>query len=68
MSGIGSSLNASKDVGVGVTDFVFTCGSEPVMDTMCTAVVVSARTGRMLDGDSDRGDRSFDLCYVGETR
>ena len=28
---MGSSLNASKDIGMGVTDFALTCGSEPVV-------------------------------------
>ena len=37
---------------MGVTDLVFTCGSEPVLDA-CAAVVGSARTGRALDAGSD---------------
>ena len=34
---------------MGVTDFVLTCGSEPVVGAVCTAVVGFARTGRALD-------------------
>ena len=45
-SGMGSSLNASKDIGIGVTDFALTCESEPEMDAVCAAVVGSDRTGR----------------------
>ena len=49
---------------VGVTDLAFTCGSEPVVDAVCTAVVGSARTGRVLNAGSDREDRSSDVCYT----
>ena len=31
LSGMGSSLNASKDIGLGVTDLALTCESEPVV-------------------------------------
>ena len=66
-SGMGSSLEASKDIGNGVTDFALTCGSETVVDAVCTAVVGSARTGRVHVAGSDRKDRSSDVCYVGDT-
>ena len=59
-----SALNASKDIGVGVTDLVLNCESEPVMDAVCAAVVGSARAGRVLDAGSDREDRSSDVCFV----
>ena len=62
------SLNASKDIGMGVTHFALTCGSEPVVDAVCFAVVGCARTGRVFDAGSDREDRSSDGCYVGDTR
>ena len=69
LSGMGYSLNASKDIFMGVTNFALTCGSDPVMDTVCIAVVVgSARTGRVLDAGSDREVRSPDVCHVGDTR
>ena len=68
VSEMGSSLNASKDIGMGGTDFALTCGPEPVMDAVCTAVVRSARTGRVLDAGSDREDRSSHVCHVGDTR
>ena len=53
---------------MGVTDLALDCGSEPVMDAVCTAVVVTARTGPVLEAGSDREDRSSDVCYVGDTR
>ena len=62
------SFNASKDIGVGVTDLALTSGSEPEVDAVYSAVVGSARTGRVLDASSAREDRSFDVCYVGDTR
>ena len=68
LGGMGSSLNASKDFDVEVSDLALTCGSEPVMDTVCTGVVGSARTGRELDAGSAREDRSSDVCYAGDTR
>ena len=68
LAGTGSSLNASNDIGMGVTDFAPICNSELVMDTVCTAVVGSERTCRVLDAGSDREDRSSDVCYVGDTR
>ena len=68
LSETGSALNTSKDIGMGVTDFALTCGSEPVVDAVCTAVVGSARTGRVLDAASDREDRSSEVCYAGDTR
>ena len=48
LSGMGSLFDASKDIGMGVTDLAFACGPEPVVDEVCTAVVGSARTGRVL--------------------
>ena len=51
---------------MGVTDFAPTCGSEPVVDGVCTAVVGLARTGRALDAGSGREDKSSDVCCVGE--
>ena len=68
LSGMGSSLFASKDIGMGGTDLALTCGSEPEVDAVCTAVVGSSCTGRVLDAGSDREDRSFDVCHVGDTR
>ena len=62
------SLNASKDIGMGVTDFALACGPEPVVVGVCTAVDGSARTGRVLDAGSAREDRSSDVCDVGDTR
>ena len=62
------SLNAPKDIGLGVTDLALACGLEPLMDAVCTAVVGSARTGPELDAGSDREDRSSDVCYVGDKR
>ena len=53
---------------MGVTVFALTCGPEPVMDAVCTAVVGSARTCRVLDAGSDHEDKSSDVCYVGDTR
>ena len=53
---------------MGVTDLALNCGSVPAMDVVCTAVVGSARTGRVLDAGSDREDRSSDVCYVGDTQ
>ena len=66
-SGMGSSLNASKDIGMGVIDLAPICESEPVMDTVCAAVAGLARA-RVLDAGSDREDRSSDVCHVGDTR
>ena len=57
LSGMGFSLDASKDIGMGVTDLAPICESEPVMDTVCIAVVAG----------SDREDRPSDVCYVGDT-
>ena len=64
---MGSSLNASKDIGLGVTDLALTCESEPVMDAVYTAVVGSA-CSCVLEAGSDREDRASDVCYVGDTR
>ena len=50
LSGMGSSLNASKGIGTRGTDIALAYGSEPVAG--------SARTGRELDAGSDREDRS----------
>ena len=66
LSGAGSSLNASKDVGMGVTDLALVCGSEPVMDAGNTAVVGSA-CPCVFEAGSDCEDRSSDVCYVGDT-
>ena len=52
-----------------ITDFALACGSEPVVDAVCTAVDGSALTGCELDAGSDScEDRSSDVCYVGDTR
>ena len=48
LSGTGSSLNASKDIDMGVPDLALKCESEPVMDAVCTAVAGSYRIGRVL--------------------
>ena len=61
-------INASKDIDLRVADLVLTCGSEPVMDTVCTAVVGSFRTCHVLDAGSDREDRSSDVCNDDDTR
>ena len=66
LSGTCSSLNASKDIGMGVVDFAPTCGSEPMVDGVRTAVVGSDRTSRVLDASSGREDESSDKCCVGE--
>ena len=52
----GSSLNASKEIEMRVTDLSPTCGSEPVMDAACPAAFC-AHEGR-----------SPELCNVGDTR
>ena len=51
-----------------VIDLAATCGSEPVVDGLRTAVVGSDRTSRVLDASSGREDESSDVCCVGETR
>ena len=48
-----SSLNASKDVATGVTGIPLTCGPEPVMDAVCTAVIGPA-CSCVLEARSDR--------------
>ena len=53
---------------MGFSDLALACGSESVVDAVCTAVVGSARTGRVHDAFSDREDTSSDVCYVGDTR
>ena len=54
LRGMGNySFNASKDVGVRVVDLALACGSEPVMDEVCVAVVGSTCTGPVLDTRSD---------------
>ena len=53
---------------MGVIHFALACGSESVVDAVGTAVVGSARTGRVFDAGSACEDRSSDVCYVGETR
>ena len=67
LSGMGFSLNASKDTGMGVTHIAFVCEPDPAMDAVKTAVVGSART-RGLEAGSDREDRSSDVCYDGDIR
>ena len=52
----------------GVSDLALTCGSEPVMDSVCCSGLGSSRTGRVLDAGSDREDRSSDVCYVDDTQ
>ena len=68
MSGMRSSLSAPKDIGIGVTDLAPICGSEPVMDAVCTAVFGSGRSGRVLDVGSHCEERSSDVGHVGDTR
>ena len=53
---------------MGFSDLALACGSESVVDAVCTAVVGSARTGRVRGAFSDREDTSSDVCYVGDTR
>ena len=62
-----SAPNSAQHI-LGVTDLALTCGSEPVVDAVCTAVVGSLRTGLVLDAGSDREDRSSDVCFIGDTR
>ena len=52
---------------VGINDLELTCGSEPVMDKVCTAMVGSARTGRVCDAGSDREGRCSEVCHFGDT-
>ena len=55
LRGLGDySLNASTDIGMGVIDLALTCGSEPEVDAVFTAVVFSDRTSRVLDAGSGR--------------
>ena len=68
LSGMGSSLNGSKDIGTGGTDCALIRGSEPVMDAVGTALVGSVRIGHVLHARSDREDRSSDVCHVSDTR
>ena len=51
---------------MGVIDLAPTCGPEPVVDGVRTAVVGSDRSSRVLDGGSGREDESSDVCRVGE--
>ena len=59
-------VNASRDIDMEVIAFASTCGSEPVVDGVRTAVVGSDRTGRVLDASSGRKDESSDVSCVGE--
>ena len=59
LSGMRSSLDASKDIAMGNGDLALTCGSEPVVGPACSCI---------LEASSDREDRSLDVCYVGDTR
>ena len=65
LSGMGSSLNASEDIGAGVSDL--TPIPSPVVDAGYTAVVGSA-CPCVVEADSDCEDRSSDVGYVGDTR
>ena len=51
-----------------VADTALACGSEPLVDAVCAAVVGSVHTGRVFDAWCAHEDRSFHVCYVGETR
>ena len=62
------SLNASKNVGIEAVDLTTSCGSEPVVDGVRTAVVGSDRTCRVLDAGSGREDETSEVCCVGERR
>ena len=68
LRGMGTSISPSKNFGMGILDPELSCGSEPVTDAVRSTVVGSARTGRVLNAGSDRGDRSSDVCSVGDTR
>ena len=59
-------VNASRNIDMEVIAFASTCGSEPVVDGVRTAVVGSDRTGRVLDASSGRKDESSDVSCVGE--
>ena len=67
LSGMGSSRNSSKDIGMGVTDFALACGSEPVMDSVCTAVVDLPMYATSATHDSQslkKGDNIHHLCRI----
>ena len=65
LSGVGSSPNASKDTGMGITDI--TPISAPVIDGGYTAVVGSV-CPFVFEAGSGCKDRSSDVCSVGDTR
>ena len=69
MCGMGTSTRSSKDFGIGqgLVDPVLTCGSEPKMDAVQTAVVGSVCAGLVLDAGRHEV-RSSDVCSVGDTR
>ena len=61
-SGTCYSLDASKGIGIGVTDLALV-DRQLVVDAVRTAVVGSSRTG-VRDASPDREDRSSDVCHV----
>ena len=65
LSGTGPSLNASKDVEMGITDLMPI--SDPVVDAGYTAVV-GAVCPCVFEAGSDCKDGSSDVSYVGDTR
>ena len=63
LSGTGSSVNASKDIGMGGTDLAPTFGSEPVVDAVHAAVVGSSCAVLELDAYSVHKVTSSDVCH-----
>ena len=61
------SLNASKDIDMGIIDPVLTCGSEPKMDAMHSTLVGSACAGLVFDAGCHEV-RSSDVSSVCDTR
>ena len=53
---------------MGVTGLALVCESDPVIAAKYSAVVGSARFGRVFDAGSAREDRSSDVSYIGDTR
>ena len=68
MSGMVSSLSASKDTGVGVIDLAHICESESVVNTVHATVVGSAYADLELDLDSGHRVRSSNVHSVSDTR
>ena len=63
-----SSLNASKDNGVGVADLAPYCVPEPVMDAVKKLQWSGSACSGVLEAGSDREETPSDVCFVGDTR